>query len=52
MRPAKIEVGADQVLDLDPFPFAPNEQVLIRRKRPNALGEAPEIIFGLSATVW
>jgi hypothetical protein len=40
------DLGANQVLDLDPFPFALDEQVLTNCKRPNAVGEAPEVTFG------
>src|SRR5258707_4692645 len=38
-----------QVLDLDPFPFVPDQQVLIGRKRLDALGEALDEIFGVPA---
>src|SRR5262252_6176336 len=41
------ELGAHQILDLNPFPFVPDEQVLIGRKRLDALGEALDEIFGV-----
>jgi hypothetical protein len=43
------ELGAYQILDLDPFPSAPDEEILIGCKRPNALGEAPDVILGTSS---
>src|SRR5260370_11953612 len=42
------ELGANQVFDLDPIPFVADEQVLIGRKRLDALGEALDEIFGIS----
>src|SRR5260370_1427951 len=42
------ELGANQVRDLDPIPFVADEQVLIGRKRLDALGEALDEIFGIS----
>src|SRR5215472_19041060 len=41
------QLGPDQVLDLDPIPFVPDEQVLTGRKRLDALGEALDEIFGI-----
>src|SRR5262249_20925880 len=42
------DLGASQVLDLDPMPPAFYQEVLIGRKRLNALGEAFDEIFGSS----
>jgi hypothetical protein len=42
----KRELGAGQIPDFDPMPFAPDEQVLMGCKRPNALGDALDVIFG------
>src|SRR5215467_14521410 len=42
------ELGANQILDLDPIPLVADQQVLIGRKRLDALGEALNEIFGIS----
>jgi hypothetical protein len=42
------ELGADQVLGLCPMPFTLDEEVLVGRKRLDALGEAFDEIFGIS----
>jgi hypothetical protein len=39
------QLGADQILDLDPIPFVPDEQVLTGRKRLDELGKALDEIF-------
>jgi hypothetical protein len=39
------ELGMNQVLDVDSIPFVADEQVLIGRKRLDALGEALNEIF-------
>src|SRR5215467_15862124 len=41
------ELGANQILDLDPIPLVADQQVLIGRKRLDALGEALDEIFGI-----
>jgi hypothetical protein len=45
------ELGANQVLDFDPMPLVPDEEVLICRKRLDALGEVFDEIFGSSMAV-
>jgi hypothetical protein len=40
------ELGANQVLDFDPPPFVPNEEVLIGCKRLDALGKSLDEMFG------
>src|SRR5258708_17325940 len=42
------ELSAGQVRDLDPIPFIADEQILIGRKRLDALGEGVNEIFGTS----
>src|SRR5215475_6733278 len=42
------ELGTNQVLDLDPTPLVSDEEVLVGRKRLDALGEALDEIFRVS----
>jgi hypothetical protein len=42
------ELSVNQVLDVDTIPFVADEQVLIGRKRLDAVGEALDEIFGIS----
>jgi hypothetical protein len=41
------ELAANKVVDVNSPPLVPDEQVLIGGKRPNAIGEALDEIFGI-----
>jgi hypothetical protein len=43
------ELGAHQIFDIDSLPLVPDQQILIGRERLNALGEAPDKVFGVTS---
>ena len=52
-RPDKIrkvrELGAHQILHVNPLPFVPDQQVLIGGKRPDTLNEASDKVLRLAS---